>query len=174
MFRNTSLFIKNFLVCFYLKPNIWMEYAKARPHIWVFFTCRQNTDHLETIAVSLFTLGLRFSYFKFNKHLFTQAFCLFFFFFNLFNREMNESHHEGTGRLAKVTGNSTQSSKCSVKMLDLDPVAASWRDPQQTNQRPSPLINWMFQLECWKLQSVNAMKLSPKLSCFLCRVGGTL
>ena len=80
MFRNTSLFIKNFLVCFYLKPNIWMEYAKARPHIWVFFTCRQNTDHLETIAVSLFTLGLRFSYFKFNKHLFTQVFAFFFFF----------------------------------------------------------------------------------------------
>ena len=70
MFRNTSLFIKNFLICFYLKPNIWMEYAKARPYIWVFFTYRQNTDHLETIAVSLFTLGLRFSYFKFNKHLF--------------------------------------------------------------------------------------------------------
>lgn len=39
MFRNTRLFIKDFLVCFYLKPNIWMEYAKARPHIWVFFPC---------------------------------------------------------------------------------------------------------------------------------------
>lgn len=39
MLRNTSLFIKDFLVCVYLKPNIWMENAKARPHIWVFFPC---------------------------------------------------------------------------------------------------------------------------------------
>lgn len=37
--------------------------------------CQQNADHLVAVAASLFILALRFSYFKFNKHLFTPTFC---------------------------------------------------------------------------------------------------